>query len=286
MSESPSSVRIACVLIVHLCAYLNEACTQIDMKEAVIGHRCEDRAVAFHNISLIPPRECTLLCMQRRTCVQVDYNHVNNYCLLFSIFCTLVQPDKDFIMLRYVDDVVSRDECIRWIRFPGILPTGGIVTNAPNGMVPQLLARGSIKKAVVPGKLYIPSLRLWLMYDGENRQIKNNIEYLDIHPSCFGMWVPFKSGLGMNLPDGAVQGGWLPDETPLYVARVMGINGTSIGYYNPNMDKGIITDRGQIIRDVMDILVFMWRSNLTNEKLYLKCHIPMRNFIPINLLIH
>ena len=69
--------------------------------------------------------------------------------------------------------------------------------------------------------------------------------------------MPFKSGLGMDLPDGAIQGGWLPDGTPLYVARVMGISGTSLGYYNPNMEKGIITDGGQIIRDVMDILVLM-----------------------------
>ena len=286
MSESPPSFRIVYVLTVQLCAYLSEACTQINMKEAVIGYRCEDRAVSFHNIPLIPPRECTLLCMQRRTCVQVNYNRVKNYCLLFSVFCTLVQPDKDFTMLRYVDDVVSRDECIRWIRFPGILPTGGIVINAPNGMVPQLLARGSIAPAVIPGKLYTSNLQLWSVYDSEIRLITNNIEYLDINPSCFGMWVPFKSGLGMGLPDGAIQGGWLPDGTPLYVARVMGIKGTSIGYYNPTMDKGIITDGGQIIRDVMDILVLMWLSHLTNQKLYLKCHIPLRNSIQIHSFIH
>ena len=163
MSESPSSITIVCVLIMQLYAYPSEACTQMNMKEAVIGYRCEDRAVAFHNISSIPLRECTLLCVQRRTCVQVDCNHVNNYCLLFSVFCTLAQPDKDFTMLRYVDDVVSRGECIRWIRFPGILPTGGIVINAPSGMVPQLLARGSIEPAVIPGKLYTSTLRLWLI---------------------------------------------------------------------------------------------------------------------------
>ena len=69
--------------------------------------------------------------------------------------------------------------------------------------------------------------------------------------------MPFKSGLGIDLPDGAIQGGWLPDGTLLYVARVMGIRGISIGYYNPKMDKGIISDGEQIIRDVMDILVLM-----------------------------
>ena len=80
------------------------------------------------------------------------------------------------------------------------------------------------------------------MFYCEIRLITNNIEYLDFHPSWFGMQVPFKSGLEMGLPDGAIQGGWLPDGTPLYVARVMGIKGTSLGYSNPNMDKGIISD--------------------------------------------
>ena len=96
-------------------------------------------------------------CNEEPVC-RLTYNHVKNYCLLFSVFCTLVKRDKDFIMRRYVDDVVSRGECIRWIRFPGILPIGGIVINAPIGMAPQLLARGSIKKAVVPGKLYTSNL--------------------------------------------------------------------------------------------------------------------------------
>ena len=265
ISNSPSSTSFACVLTMQLCAYLSKACTQSNVKETDVGYRCEDSAEAFHNMSMIPPRECTLLCLQWTSCVQVNHNRVEHYCLLFSSFCTLVQLDEEFTTLRYVDDVVTRDECIRWVRFPGTLPTGGIVINAPYGMTPQLLARGSIEAAVIPGKLYTNILSLWSVYDGQIRQITNNTEYLDIHPSCFAVWVLYNSGLGMDLPDGAVKGGWLSDGTPLYVARVMGIRGTSLGYYNPSMDKGIIGDGGQIIRDVMEILVLMWRNYLLNE---------------------
>ena len=248
-----ASILIACVLIVQLCGYLSEACTQMNMKEAAIGYRCEDGEVASHNISLIPQRECTMLCLQRPDCVQVNYNYVNNYCLLFSSFCTLAQSDEEFTMLRYVDDVVSRGQCIRWVEFPGTLPTGGIVINGPN----QLLARGNIDDAVIPGKLYTRNLKLYSAYNGGSRRITNNIEYLDIHPSCFVVWVPHISGLGMDLPDGAVQGGWLSDGTPLYVARAMGIRFTHMGYYDSNMDKAIVIDGTQLIHNEMDILVLI-----------------------------
>ena len=233
----------------------------MNMKEAAVGYRCEDREVASHNISVITRKECTMLCLQRSECVQVNYNYVDNYCLLFSSFCTLTQPDKEFTMLRYVDDAVSRGQCIRWVAFPGTLPTGGIVFNVPN----QLLARGSIDGAVIPGKLYTNSLNLYSAYNGGSKRITNNMEYLDIHPSCFAVWVPHNSGLGMDLPDGAVQGGWLSDGTPLYVTRAMGTSSTQMGYYDSNMDKAIIIDGKQFIHNVMDILVLIWRDYLMSK---------------------
>ena len=138
-SKMSASIRIACVLIMQLCGCLSEACTQMDMKEGAVGYRCEDREVASHNISVIPRKDCTMLCLQRSNGVQVNYNYVDNNCLLFSSFNKLAQPDKEFPMLRNVDDAVSRGQCIPWVAFPGTLPTGGIVINGPN----QLLAWGS-----------------------------------------------------------------------------------------------------------------------------------------------
>ena len=81
-----------------------------------------------------------MMCLQRSNCVQVNYNYVGNYCLLFSSVCTLAQPDTELTLLRYVNEAVSRGQCIRWVEFPRTLPTRGIVTNGPN----QLLLRGSI----------------------------------------------------------------------------------------------------------------------------------------------
>ena len=243
------------VAVVGLCAYLPEACIQINTRNTGVDLRCEDHAVAFYNRSNVPLKDCKLQCIQRSNCVGINYNHVRNYCLCFSSLCALTQPDDEFIMLRYVDRVVSHDECLRWLPFLDTLPSGGVVfIRSGTGEIKQLLARGSIDQAVIPGKLLAGRLELISVYNGDNPWITDNIEYLDIHPSCFGVWTYYDSRSGLGLPSGAVQGGWLTDGTPLYVAQVSG----SFGYYNPVSGKASISFGGVVNSRTMDILVVVW----------------------------
>ena len=166
-------------------------------------------------------------------------------------------------MLRYVDRVVSHDECLRWLPFLDALPSGGVVfLRTVTGKIKQLLARGSIGQAVIRGKLLAGRLELISVYNGGNPWITDNIEYLDIHPACFGVWTYYDSRSGLGLPSGAVQGGWLTDGTPLYVAQVSG----SFGYYNPVSGKASISYGGIVNSHTMDILVLhdwmMWKLTL------------------------
>ena len=149
--------KILTALVIVSCAFLPEACLLIETRDTGPGLRCEDNDAAFYNSSSIPLMDCKLQCIQRSNCVGINYNHVRNYCLLFASFCPLAQPDDEFIILRYVD----HDECLRWLPFLDILPSGGAVYNkGSSGEISQLLARGSIGGAVVPGKLLIGNLQL------------------------------------------------------------------------------------------------------------------------------
>ena len=267
MRNSPRLTSVNRVFITWICANLVGACRYRHTRGAVIGYRCENEGTAFRNISSITSEKCTLQCMKQSSCVQINHNNVGNYCLLFSNFCTLVDPEEKFTILRLVDDIVHRDECIRWISFTGTIPSSGPVINAPAGIAEQVVARGTINNEVIPGKLYASIHELWSVYNGQAKRITNNVEYLDIHPSCFGVWVPYSSDVGMDLPAGAIQGGVLMSGTPLYVAKASNNvrPGTSLGYYDPNIERAIHSDGGKVTSTQMDILVLVWTRCITTK---------------------
>ena len=280
MTNLPRHTRVNLVFIAWICANLVRACRQRYTREAVVGYQCEGEDISFRNSSSITSGKCIRQCMKRTNCVQINYDNMGNHCLLFSGFSTLAEPDPKFIMLRFVDHVVPRDECIRWIPFMGNFPSDGVIINAPVGYFKHLLARGTVNSEVIPGKIYAHNLELWSVYNGQAGRITKNIEYLYIHPSCFGVWLPYISGLGVDLPAGAVQGDMLASGTPLYVAKVSNtINlGTSFGYYEPDVDLAIITDLGKVTSTEMSILVLIWSRCIISQTVYMKCHTPLDNF--------
>ena len=281
MSEVPEVSKAASVPIILLFVDLAKTCS---MWEQNIGYRCEDFfAVAFRNDTFLTPRQCKLQCLQRPKCVQVDYSRVANQCLLYSSYWALLQPDEEFTSVRYNSEIVSRDACFRWIPFNDTIPTSGVVINAPSGLEPQLVARGEISTAVLPGKLFISSFGLWSVLNNNARRITDNIEYFDIHPSCIGVWIPYNSGSGIDLPYGAVQGGWLSDGRPLYVAR-LGTPILHLGYYDPATGKAYYAhNSNKVIRTEMDIyepqcITDLWKRSICtplSKKLATpgKCHI-------------
>ena len=136
------------------------------------------------------------------------------------------------------------------------------------------LARGEMSDWVIPGKLYSGSLALWSVYDDKATHVTRNVQYLDIHHSCFGVWVPYNASLGIELPHGAVKGGWLPSGSPLYVAQIFHDEKmrSTFAYYNPSVSKAIGTVGGTFTRTIMDILVLKWLNCLIHEQLkYTMC---------------
>ena len=288
MSNSPRYNKLNRVFISWLCATVVGACKEIYTRGAFAGYRCENGGTALRNISSIPQEKCIWQCMKRTSCMQINYNNVGNYCLLLSSSCKLALPDEEFTMLQFVEDAVLRDECLRWIPYTGTFPSDGVVNETPAGQADQLLARGAVNGGVIPGKLYTHTLQLWSVYGDLARQITNNIEYLNIHPACFGVWVPHTSGLGLDLPAGAVQGGVLTSGTPLYIARAPNNiePGTSLGYYDPDVDLAVITVGGKRTRTQMDILVLMWSIYLNiyhNIKLLYQRPYTNSQFLPSHL---
>ena len=265
MSELPAASKATAVLLTLLFADLVETCSTWTEN---VGYRCEDFVFAIRNDTFITPMECTLQCMQRPGCVQVDYSHVANQCLLYSSHCALLQPDEEFTSVRYKDECISRDECIRWIPFNGTIPTGRVIISTPDGVASQLLARGEVNLAVIPGKLNINSHVLWSVFNYSPQRITNDITYLDIHPSCTGVWIPYVSGSGIEIPGGAVQGGSLTDGHPVYIAKI-GSPRLHFGYYDPEDGNAVYANNGnKIIKTEMDILVLLWLSWLISYKMY------------------
>ena len=268
MSGSSEVTKVVRVFISGLCACLLEACIQRNLREAGIGYRCHDNTYVYRNISVVSTKKCTQRCVHQSDCVQLNHNHVGGYCLLFSSFCTLAQPDEEFTMQRFMYDVVSHDECARWVAFPGYIPGSGVIISGPDVPVPLLLARGEMSDWVIPGKLYSGSLALWSVYDDKATHVTRNVQYLDIHHSCFGVWVPYNASLGIELPHGAVKGGWLPGGSPLYVAKIFHDEQmrSTLAYYNPSVSKAIGTVGGTFTRTIMDILVLKWLNCLIHEQ--------------------
>ena len=78
-------------------------------------------------------------------------------------------------------------------------PTGRVVVNHDGPSTPQMLVRGNIGTATMIGKLYKTDLKLCAANAGRGQRITNNIEYFDIHPTCFGRWVTFHSGMELTV---------------------------------------------------------------------------------------
>ena len=237
-----------------------EACRERASKGEILGYRCPETGSTFTNTPASSTEECTMKCIYSPDCVVANYNEAGDYCILFSNICPIAQYDAECIMIPLPNYHIPHQKCLRWTPFTGTWPTGRVVVHHdPN--TPQLLARGNIGTAKVVGKLYKNTLKLWTAYEGQGRRVTNNIEYFEIHPTCFGRWVSFENGMGGELPSGAVKGGALADGTPLYVAKAQHQNGdrASLGYYHPRLDAALITVGGEEIREEMEILIVSWK---------------------------
>ena len=243
-------------LIIWICIYEVKACIEKAIKEEIMGYICPESDSAFHNTSSIVAKECVLQCIYRPECVLAVFN-AREHCILFSSLCTVAQHDEESTMIPLPNYHIPHQECLRWIPFAGAWPTGRVVVHEDAPNTPQLLARGNIGSAVVIGKLYRKTLQLWTVYEGNGKRITNKIEYFDIHPTCFGRWVTFRGGLGRDLPSGAVKGGTLTNGIPLYVVKAQHQGGdhASLGYYNSELDRAVITVGGEEIHEEMEILV-------------------------------
>ena len=247
---------IICFFVVRV-----EACRERASKGEILGYRCPETGSTFTNTPASSTEECTMKCIYSPDCVVANYNEAGDYCILFSNICVMAQYDAEFIMMPLPDYYIPHQECLLWTPFTGSWPTGRVVVLRDRD-APQLLARGNIGTATVIGKMYKNSLNLWTAYEGQGMTVTDSIEYFEIHPTCFGRWVNFESGMGGELPSGAVKGGALTDGTPLYVAKARHSSDdhASLGYYHPRLDRAVIAVGGEELREEMDILIVSWKS--------------------------
>ena len=238
-----------------------EACREMASKGEILGYRCPETGSTFTNTPASSTEECTMKCIYSPDCVVANYNDPGDYCILFPNICPMAQYDAEFIMIPLPNHHIPHEECLRWLPFAAAWPTGRVVVHHDASYPSQLLTRGTIGAATVIGKMYKDNLQLWTAYEGQGKRVTNNIEYFGIHPTCFGRWVSFESGMGGELPSGTVKGGALTDGTPLYVAKAQHPNGdrASLGYYHPRLDAAVIAVGGEEIREEMEILIVSWK---------------------------
>ena len=183
-----------------------------------MGQRCITDTEAYKNRTDVPQELCMWHCLQNISCMVINYNMVNSYCLLGQGPCVSLEHENDFVTIP----MTTQEPCLTWIRQdtmpPSLDDTSDIVmypvqTNPDNSIV---VARAIIDSAKNPGKFHANTGQFAL--NGQVVEFSaGNYDILTHSPECDISWVNYGPGSGNALIDGAVIGGY-QNGHPLYVA--------------------------------------------------------------------
>ena len=235
------SVNHLCYLFLMACLpYISATICHMDGNIQLIpGYRCyADRQVYLYSkMTPIHPFSCRYSCIMNAHCSFVEFNVIENSCLLATGPCLWLEPHTDYqtMFIR----TKSGDQCIKW------LPRGKVKNAARkiNSCTPWNIActvgRLHMSSNILPGN-GVMGKAVFSVLNGIVAK-KGHKKFLDVQPGCKVSWVSYTGG--DPIPTGAVQGGSLQSNggsQPIYVMGVIknGSSCATYGYYNPATGRG------------------------------------------------
>ena len=244
---------MCCVLFICGSTSTVLSCQMISARGWLVNAACT--GVTGINITGVTEYECTLYCMQHSTCMAVNYDIQSNVCVGMEKPCPVVQP-LSHVYYRILAASGSH-WCAHWManmdwNNPRIIKVNGeLETYYPVGVTRFQTGDGDIVPAKWPNNNYY-SFSVKLGTD----LVVSEFEMLVVDDSCSMRWVYYDASTGDPLPTGAIQGGYLADRTPLYVAVIHARENRRVpGYYNHATRMGTCEYFGETTVQQVDLLI-------------------------------
>ena len=250
----PMGFNLLSLVILGCCCAHVRTCRDAIVKKRP-GHRCVTDEDASDRVS-VDRHECSMMCMHRAKCRNLNYNFVDKKCVLNEGSCLKLIPDEHFEAVFFED--AWKKICLRWV------PSTGSVTTAMVPMSPChslsiyytcYVARLVTSTHILPGKYEDAGDLVYSVLHG-NRHSSGNKQVLEVTPGCQVAWVPYVAGSAV--PHGAVVGGYLADgvgSTLYVIGGVVRQGYTLIGYYDAALGNGWVDYSGPEMPTQMKMLV-------------------------------
>ena len=228
---------LSLVFLHSCCAYVRTCRDAIVTKRP--GYRCITPNATSDRVA-VDSHECSMMCMHRAKCRNLNYNFVDRECVLNEGPCLKLMPDDHFLAIFFRE--AWAEICLKWV------PSTGSVTAAMVPMSPCnshsnyytcYVARLVSPTHILPGKFQDIDDNVYSVLYGD-KYVSGNKEVLEVTTGCQVTWVPYIAG--SVVPSGAVVGGYLADGfgSTLYVIRGLVPQGYKvIGYYDPASQQGL-----------------------------------------------
>ena len=199
---------------------------------------------------------CVIRCIYKR-CPFFNYNMAEQFFQLSDERCVSLVLDNQYNLTSFIPPVRY---CFQWIPATGsdsnyMVPTSSChVLEAHDICYVGRLISGP---HALPGKYYIAGGGLYTSMNGQ-MHTSGQKEVLTVVPGCQVGWMSYTAG--NVIPTRAVAGGFLSSGSgsSLFVIRGLASGYMSIGYYDPNTDKGYVEYGGVNVLTEMGVLVEVW----------------------------
>ena len=207
---------------------LAKSCRTTYINNEIADYRCQSQNIYERAISNMNLLRCVGKCLSMSGCRYINHNQTADQCILGWGTCKVLEPAPGFLMMAFGP---VGDACLSWGSSdePARVPI-----QMRDGHEMIYVSRMLNSNALIPGKYAVNGKSFWCSNEGEAiGPIFETVNFLTTDAACTVSWMPYTSGA--PFPTGAVIGGYLPNATDLYVARVdYGIGRPSFGYYNPS----------------------------------------------------
>ena len=223
----------------------------------LITDRLLNTGCAWHNPATYvvgEERECLMRCVLDKTCRAVNYNVQNRVCMRSETPCPVVETRHN---VNYqILAIVPVNECVQWVathdwNHPPIVK----VNRDVGGDFPLGVARITFGGDILPAKWPNNNAYVYTVKSG-SVTYSSTFEILVVNKACSLRWVYYDASSSNPLPTGAIQGGQLSDETPLYVALIYAtVDRHVVGYYNHATRMGTCDYGGEYNVHIMELLI-------------------------------
>ena len=194
------------------------------------GRYCPTEGTIIPNV---PWLQCKLFCLQKSSCVAVNYDFTANLCIYFTTTCPLAISHPDMAFVLFTGRQI--EQCLEWIPNEDGNPTEDRSVRVGNNRYVARLQKD--------GSDFVGHLRadkndcFSLHYVGFKYSDGYPCQYLRIRDGCTVYFVNYEPGT--PLPPNALIGGYTAEGLLIYIGK----KGVISGYYIPG-SGGVVSWQG------------------------------------------